>query len=255
MTDQKVPYGKIIAVVLAAVALKQFYSAAGADELRWILASTTFLVELATGDNFTFESGAGYINDAHSFLIAPACAGVNFLITAFLLLTFSRLARYRTAAARWLLIPAAAVIAYATTVIANSFRISIALMLRQTDNAPVWIAPDQLHRLEGIVVYFGFLVILFIVSESLVSHHVPHSTPSPSLARRTLPPLLAYYATTIGVPIVNGAFHRSLPTDEFWEYAMFVLVVPVVLLAPLFVLRLSGPPASCPHSLRSKLTR
>jgi exosortase K len=238
MTHQKVPLAKLIVVVLAAVALKQFYSAAGADDLRWILAPTTFLVELATGDRFTFESGAGYINDAHSFLIAPACAGVNFLITAFLLLTFSRLARYRTVPAGWLLIPAAGVIAYATTVIANSFRISIALMLRQTDNTPIWVAPDQLHRLEGIVVYFGFLVILFIVSETLVSRNVSHSTPSPSMARRTLPPLLAYYATTIGVPFVNGAFHGSLPTDEFWEYAMFVLIVPAVLLAPLALVRL-----------------
>jgi hypothetical protein len=148
------------------------------------------------------------------------------------------LARYRTAPAGWLLIPAAGVISYAATVIANSFRISIALMLRQTDNTPIWVAPDQLHRLEGIVVYFGFLVILFIVSETLVSRNVSHSTPSPSMARRTLPPLLAYYATTIGVPFVNGAFHGSLPTDEFWEYAMFVLIVPAVLLAPLALVRL-----------------
>jgi exosortase K len=259
MTEQKVPFAKLIVVVLAAVALKQFYSAAGSDDLRWILTPTTFLVELATGEIFNYEANAGYINQSHSFLIAPACAGVNFLITAFLLLVCSRLAMYRIRDTRWSSIPFSALISYVTTIVANAFRISIALMLPKTDGSSVWVAANQLHRLEGIVVYFGFLVILFIVSESLCSHDHTHSKRSASFARQLLPPLLTYYSTTIGVPLFNGAFHGSLPNAEFWEYALFVVAVPAVLIAPIFVIglcrRSSGPPASCRQSLQSKLIR
>jgi exosortase K len=241
----KRPITKLLIVLLTAGALKEFYSTAGANDLSWILTPTTFLVELATGEKFTFEANAGYINDTHSFLIAPACAGVNFLITAFLLLTCSRLLKYRTRQTGWAYISLAAVIAYLTTLVANSIRISIALLLRQTARSAIWVTPDQLHRLEGIVIYFGFLVILFVVSESLTSDDRSSSTPSSTLARRYLPPLLAYYATTFGVPLINGAFHGALRTTEFWEYSVFVLIIPAVLLTPVLLFWMfTGPPPS-----------
>jgi exosortase K len=239
------PYAKLAAVITAAAAIKQYYSTAGADDLRWILTPTTFLVELATGENFSFESGAGYINDTHSFLIAPVCAGVNFFITAFLMLTISRLLRYRAMGTGWLFVPLAAAASYLTTVIANAFRISIALLMRRSQQTEIWLTPDQLHRLEGIVVYFGFLVVLFIVSESLTPRSRIDSTPSRSFTRQYLPPLLAYYGTTIGVPLVNGAFHGTLRSAEFVEYATFVIVVPAVLLVPvLLVWMFTGLPAA-----------
>ena len=80
------------AVVLAiALALKLFYANASVNDLRWILAPTACLVELVTGETFRFESYAGYMSGDHSFLIAAPCAGVNFLITAFLMLALVRL--------------------------------------------------------------------------------------------------------------------------------------------------------------------
>src|SRR5262245_21103434 len=80
------------AVVLVSVfALKLYYSSANANELRWILAPTTALVELVTGRSFSFEPYAGYMIEDHSFLIASSCAGVNFMITAFLMLAGRKL--------------------------------------------------------------------------------------------------------------------------------------------------------------------
>ncbi len=80
-----------MAVLLCALGMKLFYSTSSPDNLRWILAPTTRLVEFASGWTFTFESHAGYMSSDHSFLIAASCAGVNFLITAFLMLTLKRL--------------------------------------------------------------------------------------------------------------------------------------------------------------------
>ena len=84
---------KLAAILLVAFALKYYYSTATVNELRWILAPTTFLVELLTWSNFTFESHAGYMSADRTFLIAAPCAGVNFLIIAFLMLAVGKLWR------------------------------------------------------------------------------------------------------------------------------------------------------------------
>src|SRR5690349_3771659 len=117
-------------VGLCALALKFYYSTATADQLRWILAPTTTLVQLLSGRRFEFESYAGYMTSDHSFVIAVPCAGVNFLITAFLMIALRRLWRGRFQALRWRFIPLTAMFAYAATLVANTIRICIALELR-----------------------------------------------------------------------------------------------------------------------------
>src|SRR5262249_20942404 len=52
-------------LLVFAAALKYFYSTASVNQLRWILAPTTRMVEIVTGDRFQFESHAGYINSNH----------------------------------------------------------------------------------------------------------------------------------------------------------------------------------------------
>src|ERR1044071_4494190 len=144
---------QLLVVVLSALALKFYYSTATVNELRWILAPTTALVELLSGRRFAFESFAGYMSSDHTFVIAASCAGINFLITSFLMLAVGRLWRERFQAVSWWSIPVAAAIAFVTTIITNTGRICIALALRNVHLD--WLTANQLHRLEGIVVYFG----------------------------------------------------------------------------------------------------
>ena len=154
---------QLLVVVLCALALKFYYSNASVNELRWMLAPTTALVELLSGRSFAFESFAGYMSSDHSFVIAASCAGINFLITSFSMLALGRLWRARFRGVSWWSIPLAAVIAFVTTIITNTVRICIALELRNVHLD--WLTANQLHRLEGIVVYFGFLLLLFHLTE------------------------------------------------------------------------------------------
>jgi hypothetical protein len=195
-------------VLLCALALKLYYSAASANQLRWILAPTTALVELVSGASFEFEANAGYLSGDRKFLIAASCAGVNFLITAFLMLALRKLWRdqnpnrtidsatsrgsaksididtanstlstasllNRFSLRAWSFIPLAALFAYLATLVANTARISIALWLRRLPLGTGWLSAGQLHRLEGIFVYFGFLLLLFLISEKLSSRSQP----------------------------------------------------------------------------------
>ena len=211
-------------VGLCALALKFYYSTATADDLLWILRPTTALVELLSGQHFEFESYAGYMSSDRRFVIAVPCAGVNFLITAFVMVALRRLWRERFRGIRWRYIPFAGLLAYVVTLFANTTRIWLALELRARAVAVSGLTNGQLHRLEGIVVYFTFLLLLFVLIERF------ESAKPVRLARVMLFPLLVYYAMALGVPLLNGSFHRT----AFWEHSVYVLAVPLLLIAPLF---------------------
>ena len=210
-------------VGLCALALKFYYSTATADDLLWILRPTTALVELLSGQRFEFESYAGYVSSDRRFVIAVPCAGVNFLITAFLMLGLRRLWRERFRAISWRFIPLAGLLAYVATLVANTTRIWLALGMRARAVAISGLTNNQLHRLEGIVVYFTFLLLLFVLMERL------ESAKRVSLARVLVFPLLVYYAMALGVPLLNGSFHRG---SAFWEHSVYVLAVPLLLVVP-----------------------
>ena len=221
MNRRRMIWGAQLAIVaLCALALKQYYSTATANELRWILAPTTLIVELLSGRSFEFESYTGYMSSDHTFVIAVPCAGVNFLITAFVLLTLRLLWRERFESISWRFLPLSLVFAYATTVIANAVRICVALEIQRRSVEVSWLSGNQLHRLEGIVVYFGFLMLLFVLMER----------------KLLIFPVIIYYAMTLGVPIINGSFHRV----GFWEHFGFVVVIPVIVMLPVLIVRYVG---------------
>lgn len=225
---------QLFTVALCAASLKLHYSTAGADQLRWILAPTTFLVELVGGWQFEYESHAGYTNGERTFVIAAPCAGINFLIAAFLTLSLRRLWGGGAGGAGWGFIPLAALCAYLTTLVANAVRISAALQTRSLPLETGLLSPGQLHRLEGIVIYFGLLLLLFVLAEKVCSEGAPGKQSASTLFRSPLSPLLIYYATTLAIPLVNGAHRRG---TEFWEHALFVLLTPLLLILPLATLR------------------
>ena len=221
MSRRRMIWGAQLAIVaLCALALKQYYSTATANELRWILAPTTLLVELLSGRSFEFEAYTGYMSSDHTFVIAVPCAGVNFLITAFVMLALRRLWSERFESVSWRFLPISMAVAYVTTVIANAVRICVALEIQRRAFEVSGLTGNQLHRLEGIVVYFGFLMLLFVVIE-----------------RRLLVfPVVIYYVMTLGVPIINGAFHRV----GFWEHFGFVMVMPLIVMLSVLMVRYIG---------------
>jgi exosortase K len=235
-------------VLFSAVSLKLYYSTASVNQLRWILAPTAALVELVTGSRFQFESHAGYISSDHSFIIAASCAGLNFLITAFLMLSLRKLwtARAHNSSRAWRFIPIAALSAYFATLVANTVRIATALRMQRFP-IEIGLSANQLHRLEGILIYFGFLLLLFVVSEKLnlgsASNSGKASTKVSDLLRRSFFPLLIYYATTLAIPLVNGGYRQG---PDFWEHSLFVLLTPLIIILPLVAIL--GPRASRPPS-------
>ncbi len=160
--------GSCVVLALAlAWALKEFYSRARFEDLHWVLAPTRRLVEWLTGAAFEEEAGQGYLSRDRLYRIAPACAGVNFLIVAFVSLVCGLVhtrARWRGRAA---LLAGSALAAYAVTVLANASRIAIAMRLHDAGASLGPLTSDRLHCAAGVAVYFAFLCALFAVGARL----------------------------------------------------------------------------------------
>lgn len=226
---------QLLVILLAAFALKHFYSTAGVNELRWILAPTTLLVELVSGRTFNFEMHAGYMSSDRSFLIASSCAGINFMITAFVMLSIARLWRRQLS---WKLIPAALVISYATTIVANTVRISTALHLQENRLEIAGLNGNQLHRLEGVVIYFGFLMLLFLLSERSPDQTTAKTNGGLFRLSHFILPLFVYYATTLGIPLANAVYRQEFAATTFLEHSGYVLLIPLLLILPIALIGL-----------------
>jgi exosortase K len=155
----------VAAVALgAAWALKAFYSAATFDQLRWLLAPTVSLVRAVTGVPFELEPHLGYLSHDPPFLVAPVCAGVNFLVVAFVSLCLGMAPGCSGVHSRVALVLGSAPAAYAATVVANATRIALAVRLHDAGAVPGPLSPAQLHCALGVAVYFPFLLALFALA-------------------------------------------------------------------------------------------
>jgi exosortase K len=155
----------LIAVTLAgAYLLKRHYSRASVEELDWILRPTAALVSAVTGTPFVHEANAGYMSRDCYFVIAKPCAGVNFLIVALCASVLAFVRTRRTAAGKLLLVAATVPCAYAATLVTNTVRIALAVKLHTDVGAVGPLAPADLHRVEGVLIYTLLLCAFFAVA-------------------------------------------------------------------------------------------
>jgi exosortase K len=213
-------------ILIVAVSLKTFYSTASINDLTWILWPTKMVVELITGTQFHFESYAGYMSEDRSFLIAAACSGVNCLIAIFLMLSLRTLWQRRCESMSWLSLLFIAGLSFIITVGANALRISSAMWLNAKRPQIFGLDHDELHRLDGILVYFGMMLLVYIAFE--------YWEKKVQVLRwqKLIFPLGIYYAITLVLPIANGA----LRDNQFFTHLLSVLVTPLVLIAMFAVL-------------------
>jgi len=160
----------ILGALLIAWALKRQYSEARADDLLWILTPTARAVGVVNRVTFTWAPGEGYFAREQLFLIGKACAGVNFMIAAFVMLVWAFVPHARSLRAGFGVLGLCLTAGYAAAVLVNTVRIAIAIWLAGHPAVLSAFAAAEVHRVEGIVVYFGGLVALYETARWLESH-------------------------------------------------------------------------------------
>jgi exosortase K len=217
--------------VLAAYGLKLHYSRASAEDLTWILVPTARAVGWLRGETLTMIPDTGWAPPDGSYVIAPACAGVNFMILALTVSVLGFAHRLRSPGRRlsWWLASLAG--AWGLTVAVNAVRILAAVEMYRRDPA-IGLTPEQAHRLLGIVVYLSALWGVFWMLDRLATGQRADLFTAAVLVPG------AYLGMTLGVPILNGTFRDS--GSRYAEHAMMVSIVTLALLALLFLARRFG---------------
>jgi exosortase K len=164
--------------VLIAWGLKRHYADARADELVWILSPTARLAGAMAGTTFVSEPGEGYLSRDRMFVIGKACAGVNFMIAAFGMLVFALRHRVGSHVSGACVLGGCLLAGYAAAVLVNAARIDLAMWLAAHHVAPARLSAGELHRLEGVAVYFGGLVLLYELAQWLDCRAVAVGRPS-----------------------------------------------------------------------------
>jgi len=210
------------AALLAAYGLKLAYSRATAEDLAWVLVPAARAVGALRGETLRFipgGPGAGWVGPG--YVIAPACAGVNFMILALTVsvLGFSHRLRSPWARLAWWLGSLAG--AYVLTLAVNILRIVAAVELYRL--GPVaGLDPDQLHRLLGTVLYLGALLAVYSGLDRVFSGKGFRASFGVLVVG-------AYLGMTVVVPLLNGH-----PGGRFAEHAMMVSLIAMLFLAGRF---------------------
>lgn len=217
----KTKLGVLAVVALVAFGLKRHYADASTDALSWMLTPTAHLVGLVTGVAFTAVPGEGYFSAERMFLIEKACAGVNFMIAALAMVAFALLHRAGSFRSGVAVVGTSVLASYLAAVVVNTVRIVIALWLTAHPVTSLSLTAAEIHRVEGIVVYFGGLLLLYVLVQRVDRG---------AAAFKYTIPLGCYYLVTLGLPLANGAWGNT-----FLSHAVIVLLVP-----PAVILLVSG---------------
>jgi exosortase K len=228
--------------------LKYHYSIAHAENLKWILAPTAELVEIITNNPFYFESNIGYINEDLEIIIAPACAGVNFLIAAFCMNFFCGIFKISGFKNKCFWLISCAVVAYIATISVNAVRIWISIAMIQSDVHSGWFTPQRVHRMSGILIYFFFLSLFYHIIQKIISHFFvrkPANYIRPQQKKKQenridqaismgVFPLICYWTISIAVPWLNAA-HKKDPAG-FAEHSLTVGVLSLAVFLIFFLI-------------------
>ena len=159
---------KVVVLTAALVgiwSLKRYYADASVDDLWWILGPTARLAGTLTGTAFAMAAGEGYFSHDRLFVIEKSCAGINFMIAAFGMVTCALVHRVGSAVSGARVLAVSLLAGYAMAVLVNAVRIAIAVWLAAHPIATL--TPAEVHRLEGITVYFGGLTLLYELAQRI----------------------------------------------------------------------------------------
>jgi hypothetical protein len=129
---------------------------------------------------------------------------VNFAVIVFIMLAFT---------ARRLPLLLCAALAFGVTLIVNASRIALSVVRLQASLSTPLVDAEQLHRLEGVVVYFAALLAVYLLVARKPAVWVP---------------LAFYLCGTLVVPALNGASFGQHTLTVFLASSAIALLVCVV---------------------------
>ena len=157
-------------------------------------------------------------------IIAPACAGINFMIMAFGLAAFCGLIRLQRLLALFLWLILALVSTYTLTLIVNTLRIVLSIHLYQADIYSGWLTLERLHRICGVMLYLSALGLFFKGLQPIIGSYSERFNSPKRPVKAFWPnwlPFAWYLLGAAGVPASHLLFAQAAP--GFGEHCLTIL--------------------------------
>lgn len=204
---------------------------------KWILAPTAWWSGILSGISFTWNPQAGFVNHDYRFIIAPSCAGIQFLMISITLLLFSFLHRLPDRFSRLLWVSFCPPFAVLFTLFTNGVRIALSIHLpvcfEKYGLFNALFTAERFHTLLGVLVYFSGLLLLWHTAEYAICL-LTGTLPAKKTRLRCKPALFWYCFIVLGLPFLNGAAWKN--HTAFFSYAAIVLTgCTVIVLSVRFV--------------------
>lgn len=201
-------------ILSIAILLKYHYHIATTNDLDWILKPTAELVSMILNKPFINESLTGYTNWEYHIIIAKSCAGINFLITAFCMVTVTPAIGSGTLKRNFRFILNRLFVVYLLTILVNTLRIIISIFQLNADIYSNWITREGLHRFTGIIIFFTALSLLHLISSKA-------SSPKRS-GHSMIRPFIWYLLILILIPLFRSFLNG--PRKELTGHAIVLIL-------------------------------
>lgn len=148
------------------ILLKIGYTQVNNDLLSFLLLPTSSIIELITGSNYSYLSEHGYYFMHLNITIDKSCSGFNFLLISFL--SFNYLALNHTNKNKILTIPIALILSYLLTIIVNSSRIFVSIIIQGQTKHMFSSQQPIIHESIGVITNITFLVMTYFLIEKIL---------------------------------------------------------------------------------------
>jgi len=169
---KNVPY--YTAAVIIFIILKFWFSDADNNGLIFLLFPTDKLTGLMTGSASVFISDKGFYHEKLNIIIDKSCSGFNYLLLCLLLFVYLLIKHIDKPLYKFLVIPASFIISYLITILVNSSRIFISIVIQ---NQTLRVLPNHqnlIHASIGTITYLTFLILTFCLTEYILNQRKKH---------------------------------------------------------------------------------
>ncbi|MCL7752735.1 exosortase K [Polaribacter sp. Z022] len=151
------------------ILLKFGYTLTETNHLTFLLSPTSKLVEFVTGFQSIYADSKGYYFQELNIVIDKSCAGFNFWILSFLMLTFLSLKYFEKINDKVIAIIISFFGAYLFTVLINSFRINVVVIFQNKIELLTNLRKGIIHESIGITINLTFLVLIYLITEKILN--------------------------------------------------------------------------------------
>lgn len=166
-------------IIGAFLLLKFLYAQSETSSLYFLLKPIDVIVSFLSGSDSIYIANKGFYHFMQNIVIEKSCSGFNFGILCFCLLSFLALKYFKSNTSKLLVLPVALLAAYLCTILVNSFRIFVSMIVQAGASQILSNRPHLiLHEIVGVTTNLTFLILIYIITEFFLNKKLPNAKPA-----------------------------------------------------------------------------